>query len=114
MGKSRRWYDKDPFLQEAVELLSISPDETKDQAAEFILGFQEQIAKEVIEKIYENVSQYHATGNRWYDKDPVMLKAIELLRVSPPYIQRLAAKKLLAALEQGNMKSLKENLMSRV
>ena len=37
---------------------------------------------------------------RWYDKDPVLLKSIELLRLAPPKVQRVAALKLLLALEK--------------
>ena len=43
----RRWYDKDPLLNEALELLSLSPDNTKNQAADFILKLQEEVAAEV-------------------------------------------------------------------
>ena len=45
-------------------------------------------------------------GNRWYDNDPVMLKAVELLRVAPPETQRTAALKLLTALEMNNSDEL--------
>ena len=27
---NKRWYDSDPILKEALELLRLSPDETKD------------------------------------------------------------------------------------
>jgi hypothetical protein len=106
MTKIRRWYDKDPLLQEALELLSLSPDNTKNQAVDFILKLQEQVAEEVIERVYESVSKYFMKGNRWYDKDPVMIKAMELLRVAPPHIQIAAAKKLLKALSSGDMDGL--------
>ena len=97
---NRRWYDSDPILKEALELLRLSPDETKTEAAEFILKLQEQTAAEVIEHVYEAVNTYYGKGNRWYDNDPMMLKAIELLRNAPPSVQRVAALKLLLALEQ--------------
>ncbi len=41
-----------------------------------------------------------AKGNRWYDNDPVMIKAIEILRHADPKTQRKAALKLLLALEE--------------
>ena len=37
----RRWYDKDPILKEALELLQLSCDDTKNSAANFILQLQE-------------------------------------------------------------------------
>ena len=100
MAEYRRWYDKDPILKEALDLLRLSNDEDKAHAADFMEKLQEQVAADVIERIYEIVSQYNGKGNRWYDSDPVMLKAVELLRVAPPKTQRKAALKLLLALEE--------------
>lgn len=96
----RRWYDKDPILKEALELLQLACDETKNDAAEFILQLQEQVAGEVIEHVYQIMNEYQGKGNRWYDKDPIVMKAIELLRVAPKATQRKAALKLLLALEE--------------
>ena len=97
---NKRWYDSDPILKEALELLRLSPEDTKNEAAGFMLNLQEQVAGEVIEHVYEIINTYQGKGNRWYDNDPMMLKAIELLRNAPPKIQRVAALKLLLALEQ--------------
>ena len=99
-ANNKRWYDKDPILKEALELLRLSPDETKSEAAEFMLQLQEQVAGEVIEHVYDIINTYQGKGNRWYDNDPMMLKAVELLRNAPPKVQRVAALKLLIALEQ--------------
>ena len=106
MTVNRRWYDKDPLLKEAMELLSLSPDDTKDQAADFILRLQEQIAADVIERVYETVSKYQGKGGRWYDSDPVMMRAIEMLREAPPHVQRVAAKKLLKVLTRDEPEEL--------
>lgn len=107
MPKSyRRWYDNDPVLKEALELLQLQTDENKSAAADFIISMQEQVAQDVIERIYEIVQQFAGKGNRWYDSDPVMLKAIELLRVAPPKTQRKAALKLLLAIENNKMDEL--------
>lgn len=97
---NKRWYDKDPILKEALELLRLQPDETKTEAAQFMLQLQEQVAGEVIEHVYEIINTYQGKGNRWYDNDPMMLKGVELLRNAPAHIQRVAALKLLTALEQ--------------
>jgi len=106
MTEYRRWYDKDPILKEALELLRLSDDDDKSQAASFMEKLQEQVAADVIERIYDIVTEYNGKGNRWYDSDPVMLKAIELLRVAPPKTQRKAALKLLLALEQKSFDNL--------
>lgn len=102
----RRWYDKDPILKEALELLQLQCEDTKDSAAKFILQLQEQVAGEVIEHVYDIMNKYEGKGNRWYDKDPIVMKAIELLRVAPKKTQRQAALKLLLALEDKNFESL--------
>ena len=97
---NKRWYDSDPILKEALELLRLSPENTQNEAAEFMLKLQEQVANEVIEHVYEIINTYQGKGNRWYDNDPMMLKGVELLRNAPAKIQRVAALKLLIALEQ--------------
>ena len=98
----KRWYDKDPILKEALELLRLSTDEQKEQAKDFMLKLQEDVAADVIERIYEIITQYQGKGNRWYDNDPVMIKAVEMLRQADPKTQRIAALKLLLALERGS------------
>jgi hypothetical protein len=97
---NKRWYDRDPILKEALELLRLSTDEQKEQAKDFMLKLQEDVAQDVIERIYEIITQYQGKGNRWYDNDPMMLKGVELLRNAPAELQRVAALKLLVALEQ--------------
>ena len=104
----RRWYDNDPILKEALKLLKLQTDDNRTAAADFIISLQEQVAQDVIERIYEITKQFAGKGNRWYDADPVMLKAIELLRVSSPKTQRIAALKLLLAMESNNLESLEE------
>lgn len=103
---NRRWYDKDPILKEALDLLKLSCDDTKNSAAEFILQLQEQVAGEVIEHVYEIMKEYEGKGNRWYDEDPVVMKAMELLRVAPKKTQRKAALKLLLALEEQSFENM--------
>ena len=80
-------------------------DDTKSAAADFIISMQEQAAQEVIERIYQLTQEFSKKGNRWYDSDPVMLKAIEMLRMSSPKTQRIAALKLLLALENNSLDS---------
>lgn len=101
-----RWYDNDPILKEALELLKLSPDETKSEAANFMLKLQEEVAADVIERVYEIMNMYQGKGNRWYDSDPIMMKGVELLRNAPPKTQRIAALKLLIALEQNSFEEV--------
>lgn len=106
----RRWYDKDPILKEALELLQLSCEDTKSSAATFILQLQEQVAGEVIEHVYDMMTAYKGKGNRWYDNDPVVMKAMELLRVAPKKTQRKAALKLLLALEEQSFENMELKL----
>lgn len=105
----RRWYDKDPILKEALELLKLSCEGTQTQAAEFILKLQDEVAGEVLDHVYKIMEEYQGVGKRWYDKDPVVMKAIELLRVAPKHTQRKAALKLLLALEEQSFENLNLN-----
>ena len=98
MAEYRRWYDNDPVLKEALDLLSMATSGEKDEASKFLLNLQSEVAKDVIESLYEQIKNYQENGNRWYDNDPILLKSIELLRVAPSHVQRTAAKKLLSTL----------------
>lgn len=102
----KRWYDNDPILKEALELLQLQTDDNKSAVADYIISLQEQVAQDVIDRIYEITQQYAGKGNRWYDNDPVMIKAMELLKAAPPKTQRMAALKLLTAMENNSMESL--------
>ena len=109
--QQRRWYDKDPVLKEALELLRLAPGDKKDAAAEFVIQLQEQVAEDVIDKIYDIMCEYHGKGRRWYDNDPMVIKAIELLKVAPKKTKKEAALKLLTALENnegGGMELIKD------
>jgi len=108
MNEKRRWYDKDPVLKEALELLRLQSDDKKAEAADYIMTLQEQVAADVIEHLYETIAKFQGKGNRWYDNDPVMIKAIEMLRIAPPKVQRIAALKLLLALEQKSTECLED------
>jgi hypothetical protein len=89
-------------MSEAMELLRLSTDDLKGQAADYISKMQEQVAHEVIERVYEAVKKYSNEGSRWYDRDPVVLRAIELLRAAPPRVQKKAARKLITALQDSD------------
>jgi hypothetical protein len=98
-GKPRRWYDQDPLLAEVLELLRSYPSDVREQAQTFLTKIEEQIGKETLDKFYE-LAKPEKTGNRWYDHDPVVSKAVELLRVVPPAIQRQAAHRFLESMKK--------------
>ena len=99
-NKFKAYLEVEILSCEAWQQLGVIPKEDVDKIR--------QNAKFNIERIYEITQQFAEKGNRWYDSDPVMLKAIELLRVAPPQTQRIAALKLLLAMESNDMESLEK------
>ena len=98
----KRWYDHDPVLLEVIELLRNYQNELKAQAVVFLEKIEEKVSKETIDKFYEMVKP--VKGNRWYDKDPVISKTVELLRVVPPEVQKTAAENFIKTLEAAGIK----------
>ena len=96
--KHKRWYDHDPLLLEVIDMLRFFSDELKVQAQIFLEKIEAQVDPSLIDKFYNAVKTYK-DGNRWYDKDPLLSKTIELLRVVPPEAQRRAAASFLEAME---------------
>lgn len=94
----KRWYDHDPVLLEVINLLQDYQSELKAQAEIFLAEIEKKVSKEAIDVFYEQVRP--KVCNRWYDKDPVISKTVELLRVVPPDVQKATAKNFLNALEE--------------
>jgi len=101
MPQYKRWYDHDPVLLEVVELLRNYQDELRAQAEIFLAKIEEKVSKETIDKFYDMVKPIN--GNRWYDKDPIISKTVELLRVVPPEIQKAAAENFIKALQDSGV-----------
>ena len=95
--KYKRWYDYDPVLLQVINMLKDYQSELRMQAEVFLLKIEEKVSKATIDKFYEMVKP--ASGNRWYDKDPVISKTVELLRVVPPEVQKAAAEHFLKTLK---------------
>ena len=93
----KRWYDLDPVLSEVINLLQNYQNELRAQAEIFLAEIEKKVSKEAIDKFYELARP--KVCNRWYDKDPVISKTVELLRVVPPDVQKATAQNFLKALE---------------
>ncbi len=102
----KRWYDHDPILLEVIDLLKNYQDELKSQAMVFLEKIEEKVSKETIDAFYNMVKPVN--GNRWYDKDPVISKTVELLRVVPPEIQKSAAENFIQTLKEAGINIEKE------
>lgn len=94
--KYKRWYDYDPLLIEVINLLKNYQNELRSQAEIFLQKVEEQVSKEALDRFYEMVKPFN--GNRWYDKDPIISKTVELLRVVPQQVQKQAADSFIEAL----------------
>ncbi len=94
----KRWYDHDPLLLEVIDLLRNYQTELKAQAEIFLKKIEEKVSKETIDKFYAMVKPVNA-NNRWYDKDPVISKTVEILRIVPPEAQRLCAENFIKTLK---------------
>lgn len=98
----KRWYDLDPVLSEVINLLQNYQTELRAQAEIFLAEIEKKVSKEAIDKFYELARP--KVCNRWYDKDPVISKTVELLRVVPPDVQKATAQNFLNALEAMGIK----------
>ena len=94
----KRWYDHDPLLLEVIDLLRNYQTELRAQAEIFLQKIEEKVSKETIDKFYAMVKPVNA-NNRWYDKDPVISKTVEILRIVPPEAQRLCAENFIKTLK---------------
>lgn len=95
----KRWYDHDPVLLEVLDLLRSFKTDVRAQAEVFLQKIESQVGKEALEQFYQ-VSRPKQFGNRWYDEDPVVSRAVELLRVVPPDAQRRAAMRFLESMKK--------------
>ena len=94
----KRWYDYDPKLSEVIELLKYYQDDLRSQAEVFLEKIESIVGKATLDNFYNMVKPIQ--GKRWYDKDPVISKTIELLRIVPPETQKMAAENFIKALEE--------------
>jgi len=95
----KRWYDHDPLLLEVIDLLKNYQTELRTQAEIFLKKIEERVSKETIDKFYTMTKPMNA-NNRWYDKDPVISKTVEILRIVPPDAQRICAQNFIKTLKE--------------
>ena len=98
----KRWYDHDPLLLKVINILKDYQSELKEQAMEFLESVEKKVSKEAIEKFYQMVKPING-GSRWYDKDPVISRTVELLRVVPPDVQKKAAQMFIDTLKKNGI-----------
>ena len=99
----KRWYDHDPMLLKAINILKDYQEELKEQAIIFLDTIEKKVSKEAIEKYYQMVKPING-GSRWYDNDPIISKTVELLRVVPQEVQQKVANDFINALSENGIK----------
>ena len=73
--------------------------ESLSSSAELAKIDDTSISKETIDKFYAMVKPVNA-NNRWYDKDPVISKTVEILRIVPPEAQKICAQNFIRTLKE--------------
>lgn len=98
----KRWYDHDPELLKVINILKDYREELKEQAEIFLDNIEKKVSKEAVEKYYQMVKPING-GSRWYDKDPVISKTVELLRVVPKDVQQKVARDFIENLKENGI-----------
>ena len=94
----KRWYDHDPKLLEVIELLKNYQDELREHAVVFLDKLEQKVSKDALDRFYDLVKPVN--GARWYDKDPIISKTVEILRVVPPEVQHSCAERFINAIKE--------------
>ena len=112
-NRPKRWYDQDPLLTEVLDILKHYQSELKSQAEAFLSRMTDVVGKETLDWYYQEMleeKKTHGFGNRWYDEDPTLSKAVELLRIAPPATQKEIAQNFLDGLKaQGLYPTAEDN-----
>ena len=89
-------------MLKVINLLRDYQDDLREQASIFLNNVEEKVSKEAIEKFYQLVKPISG-GSRWYDKDPVISRTVELLRVVPQEVQNTVAKMFIETLKSNGI-----------
>ena len=100
------------MVSKGVDIIDIGAESTRPQAKP--LTFDEEIeipvqvngkvraivkvSKEALDRFYDLVKPVN--GSRWYDKDPIISKTVEILRVVPPEVQHACAERFISAIKE--------------
>jgi hypothetical protein len=93
----RRWYDTDPVLLEVLNFMELAPKQAERYARNLIAGVEKNAPAKALQDVYASFENPNRPKNRWYDENPTLFKAIELLKMMPPETQRLAAMQFIEA-----------------
>lgn len=104
---ARRWYDQDPLLAETLELLRAYPAEAREQSRQFLERIEAEIGPDMLNRFFDLVQNSPPEGKqqRWYDQDPLVSRAVALLRLIPPATQRQTVERFLEALRKQGISS---------
>jgi len=97
----RRWYDKDPLLQNVMHTLEHSDDEAQIKIALNLIKIiiEHNISNEEFSEVGDIITAVEdgkasSKGNRWYDIDSTVRTAINMLENCPFSTQKSIAKEM--------------------
>ncbi len=101
MEKSRRWYDKDPVLSQAVKTLEETDDETQIRVSLNLIKIiiEHNIEDEKFSAVEDIISAVgsgvgDSRNGRWYDIDTTVRTAMNMLQNCPTATQHVIAKEM--------------------
>lgn len=97
----RRWYDRDPVLQQAMKTLENSDDQSQIKISLNLIKIiiEHNIENSEFEAVEDIISAVEAgieenRNNRWYDIDATLKTAINMLQNCPEATQSIIAKEM--------------------
>ena len=76
--KNKRWYDSEPVVKLAVDMLEKAPEQIQLKLADFII--EEAKNRGAIIK-FNNKEEFNYVWKRWQDKDEKLFEAMEYLKI---------------------------------
>lgn len=112
-SKYSRWYDKDPKMQRALELIESLSDEDREELAINLIQLINLLRKnKKDDEIPFSIGKKRTLGlymafnkRRWYDKNSVLMSAMNILGTLPVEDCRVITEGILMTIEEQNSTS---------
>jgi len=99
MKKNQRWYDVDPVVSRATEMLEHSAEDIQIICAEYVIDKLKDMDFEM-----SLDEQFNYIMRRWYDKNIKVSHAMEYLKHAPDDIRRELALDIIEYIEKNSEK----------
>lgn len=98
INTKRRWYDEDPAISLAINLLENTDKETQLLCAKFIKDKSHNFNIYIEENKLEDAFNYFC--KRWYDEDKEIADAFEYLKLMPFELKKETALEIISKLQE--------------